>query len=58
MFSFGHAAYFGIGQYADPATFVDGEPAQRACTPTNTFGDLAFTPEWPPASALPPQIEE
>ncbi|MCA9932460.1 MAG: penicillin-binding protein 2 [Ardenticatenaceae bacterium] len=45
------AAYFGVGQYADPATFLDGQPADYACTPTSQFG---FRPEWPlPQETLP-----
>ncbi|MCB8968792.1 MAG: penicillin-binding protein 2 [Ardenticatenaceae bacterium] len=41
------AAYFKVGQYADPGTFVDGEPGARACTPTSSFGSYSFTPTWP-----------
>lgn len=47
------AAYFQLGQYADPATFVDGEPTTRACAPTSTYGPLSFSPTWPPEPEIP-----
>ncbi|MCA9973516.1 MAG: penicillin-binding protein 2 [Anaerolineales bacterium] len=50
------AAYFGVGQYADPETFVDGEPAAQACTPTSSFGPFTFTPTWPPETSVVPEV--
>ncbi len=45
------AAYFKIGQYADPETFVDGQPAAYACDPAWEFG---FRATWPlPPGAMP-----
>jgi penicillin-binding protein 2 len=48
------AAYFGVGQYADPATFVDGEPAEIACEPVSQFG--GFRPQWPPLEPVNPEV--
>ncbi len=48
------AAYFKIGQYADPETFVDGEPAAYACEPASQFG---FRPVWPLPPGLTPAVE-
>lgn len=48
------AAYFGVGQYADPETFVDGEPAEIACEPTSQFG--GFRPQWPPLDPVNPEV--
>lgn len=41
------AAYFKVGQYADPSTFIDGQPATRACTPVYDYGDFSIIPTWP-----------
>lgn len=48
------AAYFKVGQYADPETFVNGRPAAYACEPVWQFG---FRPQWPLPPGATPAIE-
>lgn len=44
------AAYFKIGQYADPETFVNGQPSAYACDPAWQFGFRATYPLPPGAT--------